>query len=436
MASNYTSSAIVDFFHELPHYDFAFKPVSKDFRYSDADYQQALAQFAIPWVLFMVLFVVLLICAGRKKRFSDYTPIDDRGPQAIKNWLTCLLVGSILIVLMCPVQYYANEEITIGIRRFSDRLNDAQLQYDSVLATAASTNASVQSVVSEINRLAWPDENQKDQIIDSLVLASESLDAINGFGDAFDVGSYGDDVIKYDEIRWIAMMGFAAVLVSTAFMAYIGRKHMQKVFCILDAIIASLALMIAGVYLSAIVGFADFCSDPNTVIGDLLPDYGLPAQAASYYINCPLGESSPLVEDVDSALGFLNSTLQEVQRQCSLNASICGVAATLDEVNSNTIALSEATGCAALHADYVGSLQAVCGPTLEGFLAVLVAVTVSALAIFSVAFSLIRLKFYINESSNPMTKESQVHKRKRQRGRRRQPGEYDPLVSETYFGPA
>ena len=85
---------------------------------------------------------------------------------------------------------------------------------------------------------------------------------------------------------------------------------------------------------------------------------------------------------------------------------------------------------------YVGSIEAICGPTLEGFLAVLVAVAVSSLSIVVACIALVKLKQYSNqETTSPIHTGGSPSRRGYSR-RGKKGGEYDPLVSETYFGPA
>lgn len=432
-SANYSSSALVSGLHGLPHYDLSFRKVSNEFRYEDADYQQSLIQFAVPWILAAVLAMVGLKCASKTKAKAAYARIDDDESDPSKKWSTYLRVAAVLIILMAPVQYYANEEITVGLGRFGDRLRATQQIYDDLIDSAKATNSSIGDVAVEVENTDFQGQDVT-ALTASLKRASTEIEKVVGFESALEVGQYADDIIEYDRARWEIMLGFAAVLFGAAVLAYLGRKSGQKTACCLDAVIAFVGLVVTGAYMAMAVGFADFCSDPNLAIVDLVGDSGALAEAAAFYVNCNPGTSSPFLGNIGDTLGFLNATIVDVKGFGEQGVNVSTILDGLDAVNASTATLLEAASCEALHNEYVGSIQAICGPTLEGFLAVLVAVAVSSLAIVLACIALVKLKQYSNQETTSPIKRQGGRGYSSRRGKKG--GEYDPLVSETYFGPA
>lgn len=396
MSTNYSASGLVDSFHNLPHYDLSLNKVSNEFKYDDMTYLESLAGFAVPWIVLAILFGLLLGCTKcccNKKKHSKYERIEDNYDEPWKKWRKWLLISVVVIVLMSPLEYYANEEITKGVKLFADRLSKAQSLYDEVIDQASLTKETVDELIIDVNNVTLPDTT-KQEILDQLDQAADALNTVSDFSGAVDIGTSADEVVKYDKTRWEVMMGFACVLLLTAVISYCGKRSGSSASCYVDYIIAILAFIVTGAFFSFAVGFADFCADPNYTIEDLLPSDGTTRDAALYYINCPPNTQSPFLSDIDDALAYINTTATEMLRQCELTSApdVCEVYNGMMEVNASATSLITETTCEGLHSEYVGALNAVCITTLEGFLMVIVGVAISAFAITLASFSLIKIR--------------------------------------------
>ena len=65
--------------------------------------------------------------------------------------------------------------------------------------------------------------------------------------------------------------------------------------------------------------------------------------------------------------------------------------------NPRTTALLEATSCEALHGEFVGSLTAICGSTLNGFVEVLVGVAISGFFIMFTTLALVKIRTAVKD---------------------------------------
>jgi len=428
-ASNHTSSALVNHLHDLPHYNFGFSRVSPDFDYQSQDYLESLAQFAIPWVLVALLSVLAWKCFG--KGDPEYNPLDEDDAR-LRKWTTRLVVFAAIVILLSPLYYFGNEEIATGVAQFRERLKGSQTVFNGIMQSADECQDDISEVITDLPAGG----DNLDDLTDSLTAANQSLTTVLEFRNSMsNVDNLVDEIAAIERIRWISMLAFAALLVLTALMAIRGRwgcsQGGRSKFCACGSIMAVISFILGGIFFAASIAASDFCTDPNRVITQILEGSNSDtlAEAAAYYINCPSNTNSPFFNQLEGALGDFEYSIALVKNLTDSNPSYNETLYNLYELNTSADALLQSSDCVALHQEYVGALDAVCGNGVMGFMMVTVVLAVSAMALI-VCVAAVRTikKLFLDDEVSPLTPKK-GGKRKHRRG------EFDPLVRETYFGP-
>eukprot|EP00038_Savillea_parva_P028756 m.66846 g.66846 ORF g.66846 m.66846 type:complete len:447 (+) comp8391_c1_seq2:59-1399(+) len=401
----YSPSELVKQLHELPHYDFDFTPVSNEFAPDDMRYLQSLAQFALPFLVGSVVTLLVVCCCRRRGAKGD---MYNTTKQQRTATLTFIAVG-IVAVLITGVYLLGNQNVSDGVNQFLDSISAVQDVFDTFFAKVRLLDSSINTSLIELGNATVP-QQVFDDVNSTLITAQDFVHVILDNADSLRVDSISGTINQGDDKRWLGFTIFGACLGVAAFgYLYIRNNRVGSPKCLVlsfGTLVAFLAFMAAGVCMMISVGVADFCASPNENILSLVATGdGTAAQVARFYIECPPGETNPLLDDITNASAAVNESLASLDGVPDVEALREAITNTRDVSNE----VEASSGCEALNAAYVGAVNALCSPALTGLFLVLCCAGIAALLLTAAAAVALR-------RGTPQDA-------------------YEPLVSTPLFGP-
>eukprot|EP00048_Salpingoeca_helianthica_P014624 m.222646 g.222646 ORF g.222646 m.222646 type:complete len:419 (-) comp16072_c0_seq1:49-1305(-) len=381
--------------HHVPHYNFKFQAVPSTFDVKDRDYQESLAQIALPvavLAVFLLLVRFCLACRSTKNDiFSRYRP-----SEAVCNRFTVYIL--LLLVIGCAVLcIFGTVQMTHAVNDFTDRTTNTVSLLDSLTASLQDLSDFANTKAVEVSNLtvAAPDESAKKHLSDDLEnLSMDVYSAYEKISGALRIDKWNGDIQHYDHIRNIVGIALASLLGAFCVFMVLGllcRSHGTTACFSVLVVGAFLACWLVGpVLFTASVAVGDFCVDPDTPVSKTIDD-----PDAAYYIKCT-GEF-PYQQDFDAANQLLidaKSSATQLDKYANFTGLLSTIQSDLDSLHARLVCDG------GLHQQYEGAVDAVCDDGLKSIFKSAVGLLVAGLCFAITMFLTPKIVESFSEDAN------------------------------------
>lgn len=376
VATNYSASSLVKELHALPHYDLKFQSVSSTFDPQNANYLQSLGQFALPFLIIVVLVVLytyIRFCCYERKSETQPSP-------SSAGTIRCRIAFFVALTLTAiGLGIYGNQQVHVSIYSFKDDIDTANT---TLLLATTTVNAlrdelmGVYGILQSLpNGVGGLDVGSMKDVVGRSIT---QVSAIVSIGQRIDFTFMDSYIDHYELIRYALMLTFILLLAAMTIAMLIGSCCRSRKSLIWTSMILTFGILIAGTIAGAAfalsVASADFCYNPNGFISTYF------ASAASvYYATCDPYAVSPFASEFTAVNSYVNASAMyaaSIDQQVpglNLEGSVGVIQASIGVVEAEV-------SCAPVHNIYVHAVTNMCDHLLQAIF--IIAVSQTALILF------------------------------------------------------